>query len=353
MRPIIREIDLATLSDSEALPLHQFLRDKTLEETSEESKMTFEARVTAWRNPSALHCWKRFIVTQDDKILGYTSTIWNKNDTENPHMVWCQSFRVAPEYRCKGIGKTLLNVLLEALQLKGKTTLSLITDESIPAGSEFIMKLCGKFVLHHSLNQLLIKELDYEYLRKSLENPPSDLFEIGCYEGGYPETELEELCLLMDVMNTKPRSSTINDSKHIPEELLEENRLEKRNGAESWFMYVKERSTGRYAGYTKTRFNPLRPNEVVQLGTGVSPEYRGYRLGAWLKATMIDRILKERPTVDRLYTGNADSNIPMLKINKALGFKPLNASTEWELNIAETLRKLEADRKHHFVCQIE
>ncbi|NJK46780.1 MAG: hypothetical protein HC933_23260 [Pleurocapsa sp. SU_196_0] len=45
--------------------------------------------------------------------------------------------------------------------------------------------------------------------------------------------------------------------------------------------------------------------------------------------------------MNRIRTGNADSNGPMLKINHSLGFKPFMARVEWQLEIEAALRRLE------------
>ena len=65
--------------------------------------------------------------------------------------------------------------------------------------------------------------------------------------------------------------------------------------------------------------------------TAVDPAYRNRGLGRWLKAAMLEKLMRERPQVRYVRTGNADSNAPMLKINQALGFKPYSSNTQWEL----------------------
>ena len=46
---------------------------------------------------------------------------------------------------------------------------------------------------------------------------------------------------------------------------------------------------------------------------------------------MIDKVLRERPEVALVRTGNANENAPMLKINTEMGFKPYRAATMWQV----------------------
>jgi GNAT superfamily N-acetyltransferase len=98
-----------------------------------------------------------------------------------------------------------------------------------------------------------------------------------------------------------------------------------------------DRATGKFAGYTETVWNPNRPEVLRQDMTGVFPQYRNKGLGRWLKAAMLDKVLKERPQVKYVRTGNADSNAAMLKINTALGFKPYMADTLWQVELQKVL----------------
>ena len=146
---------------------------------------------------------------------------------------------------------------------------------------------------------------------------------------------------MIEVMNTAPRGEMeFNDFKVTPDDLRVQVKQCKINGLEFRFLYAKERATGRYAGFTQTGFHPNRPSIVNQWGTGVLPEFRGHKLGAWLKAAMIDHLQRERPSVDRIRTGNADSNEAMLRINHALGFKPFISRTEWQFEVEKTLEQL-------------
>jgi GNAT superfamily N-acetyltransferase len=71
--------------------------------------------------------------------------------------------------------------------------------------------------------------------------------------------------------------------------------------------------------------------------TGVFPQYRNKGLGRWLKAAMLDKVIKERPQVKYVRTGNADSNAAMLKINTELGFKPYMATALWQVEMEKVI----------------
>ena len=328
------------LMDAECASLSRFHNAMRVERLPEDPPIPLEEYLTAWRNPSPHHWSKNFVALNGDSIVGYAEADWDTTETQNPHMAWAE-VSVLPEYRQRGIGKALLRDLLEACRSDGKTKLMANTNGRVPAGRAFVTKLEAKLGLEEHTNQLLFSDLDREYVARALRDAPRELFEIGWYIGEYPESELEEICRVIEVMNTAPRGEMeFNDFKTTPDGLRVQVEQFKINGLESRFLYAKERATGRYAGFTQTGFHPNRPTIVNQWGTGVLPEYRGHKLGAWLKAAMIEHLERERPTVDRIRTGNADSNAAMLSINHALGFKPFMSRTGWQLEVDATLERL-------------
>jgi hypothetical protein len=76
----------------------------------------------------------------------------------------------------------------------------------------------------------------------------------------------------------------------------------------------------------------------------VFPQYRNKGLGRWLKATMLERVLRERPQVKFVRTGNADSNAAMLRINQELGFKPYLSQCIWQVATVQIMSYLEGSR---------
>lgn len=185
-------------------------------------------------------------------------------------------------------------------------------------------------------NQLDLSELDRDLIQEWLQAGEglSAEFEVGVWEGAYPEEELETIVAMLQVMNTQPfEQLEVEDVTWTPEQLrqIEAHLLEQK--AERWTLYARHRESGEIAGYTEVFWTPHKSHILQQGDTGVFPKYRGRRLGRWLKAAMIEKVLRERPYVKYVRTGNAHSNAPMLKINEEMGFKPHRTNILWQVEV--------------------
>jgi len=280
--------------------------------------------------------------------VGLAEAEWREDQPENYDVVW-SNLVVAPEVRRRGLGRALVQAVLEDLLPFGRTKLFFMTSERIPAGEGFARFLRAGRGLEEHTNQLVLEERNRVYIQRALEQAPLERFELEWFDSETwfehtpSETELEALCRVFEIMNTAPRGDLeFNDEKVTPEQLRQEFEDAHRQDKRWWLLLARDRVSGRYAGFTEVGWHPNRPALVHQHGTGVHLEFRGHGLGAWLKAAMLERIVSEYPGVDRIRTGNADSNAPMLRINHSLGFKPFMASVEWQLDVRVALEGLRA-----------
>lgn len=239
---------------------------------------------------------------------------------------------VHPDYRRRGLARRLLHNVAEVMQRETRRLIGFGTDDAVPAGAAFAEHLGAKPGMQTHTNQLELSALNPELLRSWQETAPKDSFELGFWDGPFPEADIAAISELIGVMNTAPRDALeLEDFRLTPEQLRDYERYQAEVGTHRWVAYVRERATGNLAGYTELSWNPSNPRVLRQGDTGVEPAYRGHGLGKWLKAALLERVLAERPDATCVRTGNADSNVPMLKINHALGFKPRLAEVWWEL----------------------
>jgi GNAT superfamily N-acetyltransferase len=89
------------------------------------------------------------------------------------------------------------------------------------------------------------------------------------------------------------------------------------------------RPTGRMVAFTDLVVPPHMPTMAFQWDTLVIGEHRGHRLGQLVKATNLRALRQGLPGVQRICTWNAASNAPMLRVNRAMGFRPVGRTTEW------------------------
>lgn len=254
---------------------------------------------------------------------------------DNPHLAQFE-LTVLPAYRQQGLGRQLLKQIAAAAAQENRRLLMTETTARVPGGAALMTRLGAQKGLEAHTNQLLIAELNRELLTEWLAKAQAHLtrFELGLWDGPYPTEQLEMIAKLNDLTNEQPLGELeIEDMHMTPEQLRQtEDNLFAR-GSQRWTFYLVDHATGAFAGYTEVTWNPNRP-EILQQGmTGVFPHYRNLGLGRWLKAAMLDKVVRELPQVKYVRTGNADSNAAMLKINTALGFKPYLANTLWQVEL--------------------
>ena len=92
---------------------------------------------------------------------------------------------------------------------------------------------------------------------------------------------------------------------------------------------------------TEILYDPRDGHRILQELTGVRPEFRGRGLGKWLKGKMILHIKETYPKAQRIITGNAESNAPMLSINERMGFKKYKGAEGYKFQTEELAKKLE------------
>lgn len=284
----------------------------------------------------------RWLAMYGDAVVGSAVLYLDDEDTANLHLGWVD-VGVLPAYRRKGLGTRFVESVAKAALESERTKLMTTTTSLVPSGGEFMAALGAERGLVEGVNQLEMADLDRELMEEwaSRGRAQSDRFELLRIDGPWPEEMIDEVVALSHVMNDAPVGDLdFNDQEFTAAHVTEfDAELAERN-ITRFILAVRDRPTGRLAGYTDLALNPSFPNLGQQGDTGVFEEFRGHGLGKWLKAEMVLRLADEHPEITRIWTENAHSNEPMLAINHAMGFKLHHEQTIWQIESRAALDAL-------------
>jgi mycothiol synthase len=339
----IKPFDLQGASDHEYLALNNYTNCLQSEALPDDPPTPAQERIAQLRHiPSFRQAFVWAAWTPDETRVVARGRVDSPKTGENKHLVWFQ-LDVLPKHRRQGIGRQLLALIADVARRENRRLMMTSTNEHVPAGEAFMRRLGAEKGLETHINQLALAELNHSLVRQWLERAPeraSD-FILGFWSGPYPEDQLEAVARLVEVMNQAPRDHLDVEDDHVtPEQLRQVEELILAMGIERWTLYVREKTTGKLAGFTEVFWNPNRGHLVEQGDTGVFPQYRNLGLGRWLKGAMLEKTIQERPAVKLVRTSNADSNAGMLRINHELGFKPYMSECWWQVETEKVLAYL-------------
>jgi mycothiol synthase len=343
---IIRPFDLVNATEREYRAMNAFQNRMRAEVLPDDPPIPLSEEIQGWRNiPDEVKVWV-WGVWQDDETIVASADMWI-SCVDNLHLAGFD-VKVAPERRRQGLARQLLPLIIARAALEERRLLMAETYDLVPAGTSFMQRLGAQKGIEGHANQLRLAELDLGLLQQwqAKAMPLTTDFELGLWCDAYPQAHLSAMAALTTTLyNSTPRDQLdAEDVLITPETLRDEERYWAARGTECWTLYLLERATGQFVGYTQVTWNANRPTLLEQGMTGVLPAYRNRGLGRWLKAAMLDKVLRDRPQVQFVRTGNADSNAAMLKINLALGFKPFIADTIWQVETAQVAAYLEQQK---------
>jgi GNAT superfamily N-acetyltransferase len=247
---------------------------------------------------------------------------------------------VLPAHRRKGVGTALYRAAVEACLGQGDDLVFFgQTSDRQPSGEAFAKAIAASAGLPMKLNQLNIADLDRAKVAQWAKIDPKG-YRLERADNVVPKSLIQPYLDSANAMNDMPKGDLrFADQKFTEEQIHERESWLKQAGME-WWLIVAVAESGEGAGFTEVQYDPRSGHVIHQGGTGVTTAHRGHQLGLWMKAVMLERILRERPAAKFIRTGNANVNEHMLAINTQLGFKHAWSNTLWQLPLAEARTSL-------------
>lgn len=263
-------------------------------------------------------------------IVGYGRCDWD--DLPSNRHVALLDVHVAPARRGEGLGRRLLAATAEAAAARGCTTLTVEARTRGPA-PRFLRAAGFTPRLHTPWNVCLTADVPADLMREwvAASRERAALYELVGWEGRCPDELLDGFVALWPVMNTAPTGDLDWEDEVMTAErwrAMEDDWSARQ--MTPWTLGARETARGRLVGFTTMVLRARWPAVAEQEDTGVLVEHRNRGLGRLLKASMMLRVMEERPEVEAVSTWNADSNAPMLAINRAMGFRAVEEWAEWQ-----------------------
>ncbi len=335
----IEPFDGQTAHERELQAVHAFTNRMRAEYWPHDPPKPFKDTVGRWRALPEFVERAAWAARHTHDIIGMAiADVWRTED--NQHLADVE-VEVLPAWRNQGLGTELLSLAVDVAERKNRRLMIGGTDTNIPAGEAFANRLGARLGIEARTNELHLNDLDPALLRAWIEKGQTKArdYALGLWEGPYPEDRIAAIAKLHEVMNTAPKDDLeLEDMTRTPEQLRQIEASMRARDVERWTLYAEHQPTGAFAGYTEVFWSPHEPTILYQGDTGVFPEHRGHGLGRWLKAAMMEKVLAERPRVERVRTGNAASNGPMLAINYDMGFRHTKTWTIWQVE-TKTVRE--------------
>lgn len=329
----IEAIDVHEASEDVLRGMHLADVDREAHFHPDDPAPTLEYHKKAWLAPGGIHRkeqhWAAF---ESDHIVGAARAItWV--DHEDSGLV---VLAVLKSHRRRGVGSQLLDQCLRGLVAQGRSKMIIDAPDGSP--TETALENLGlKKALGERVSRLAVSEVDWalmdEWITTSQERAAE--YELLFLQSPIPDEHIENWARVSDVMNSAPLEDLdLEDATMTPAKWRSMEANYESRGLELRAAVAVHRPTREFAGLTVLLNQRYMEWLGIQDDTGVDPVHRNKGLGRLLKASMIKRFVSEFPRVEKIETGNAGSNEPMLNINVEMGFKPVLMVNAWQGEIS-------------------
>ncbi|WP_299037142.1 GNAT family N-acetyltransferase [uncultured Pseudokineococcus sp.] len=252
-------------------------------------------------------------------------------------------------HRRRGTGTALLRAVCDLAEAEGRPRL--LTEVAVPLGAD-VARWPGTAFAARSGFSLGVADV-----RRELPLPPDAGLLAGLRAGAAPlaagyrwgvvrGTPSRRDAAAMAELSSRMLSEAPQDDLVLQPEDVDAGRVLEEHGRSqalrrtTWVALARALD-GTTAGYSVLVRSEHEPGVLHQWDTLVLPEHRGHRLGLLLKVDCLARALADGEAegwagdLRAVRTYNAASNAPMIAVNEAMGFRPVELLHEMQAEVAD------------------
>ncbi|MDK9496063.1 GNAT family N-acetyltransferase [Streptomyces katrae] len=238
---------------------------------------------------------------------------------------------VHPAHRRLGAGSRLLSAVVAACRTEGRR--SLIVEAPADSPGEAFCERWG-FRRALSLDHLLLRfeQLDEEaVLLAAAAGHPG--YRLVSWTGTVPDELADAFAAAKHAMDDMPMGDLDYGTVAWDSERVRAMAKVVSDRGDLLLTTAAVHDDGTVAGYTEIVLPRGASPRAQQYDTAVVPAHRGHGLGLWVKAAMVRRLRADHPEVVEIETDNAEDNVHMLAVNRALGFRSYRRTREFQLDL--------------------
>jgi GNAT superfamily N-acetyltransferase len=272
---------------------------------------------------------------EDGEILGINQVGFPLLD--NRHVAFVEPL-VRPSCRGRGVGTALLHASLGLTRERARTTAMGEVHMPLDALSPGHHFMTGHgfeagIVDIHRILELPVDDATLDRLAQAAAPHHAD-YQLVTIGDVVPDEYMDGFCSLAAMFNSEAPMGDLDIEPEVWDmdrvRRAEENH--RAQGRHSTAVLALDRD-GTPVAITLALMADSQPDIGWQAITLVSKEHRGHRLGMAVKAANTMAYQRRFPTVRVVHSWNAEENGPMVAINDALGFRPVERLVEMQLKL--------------------
>lgn len=287
---------------------------------------------------------RHFVARADGRIVGRGIIGWLKNPDAPAASL---NVDVLESHRGRGIGTALLKVLEDEAAALGRTVVQSQLIHSTLEGGERVPSPTGfgdlpaadpgvRFLRNNGYDLEMVVRVSCLDLGAAPTIPDSE-YGLVTWAGDTPTEWLEDIASLKTTMAVEEPTAgmeSVEDSWDA-ERVRQRDEIQSASGRPLLTAAAQDKASGRLVAYTEASLGPDRAGAAVQEDTLVMPGHRGHGLGMLVKAANSHQISEVAPGATDVLTFNAEDNVPMLRVNEALGFRAIGLEGAWQKRLRE------------------
>jgi RimJ/RimL family protein N-acetyltransferase len=238
---------------------------------------------------------------------------------------------VHPAFRRRGVGRELLRHAAGRAAASGRSVLGSVALQDT-AGQAFARQIgakAGVVEARRLLDLTAAPPGTYPRLRAGAAGRAAG-YTLARWLGATPDEYVVKIAGALNAMNDAPSNEGWEDHRWDTDRVRERHDgVVRLSTVRRYSVAARHEETGEVAALTQVYIDP----GVRWLGqqglTAVTRPHRGHRLGLLTKAAMLEWLAEAEPALERIITGNADSNSYMISVNETLGFELLEPAWQF------------------------